>query len=309
MASRPNLDMDVLRTFVTGFELGSFARAAARLGRSQSAISTQLRRLEEQMGQPLVRKAGRGLVPTAAGERLLAYARRILDLNDEAVGVVRDVEMEGRVRLGLPQDFAETWLPRALGLFAKTHPKVRVDVRTEHNATIVERTIKGELDLSLAWGDGSDGAHAERLADLPIVWIGRPDWRGVKSLGTAPLPLIAFDPPCVFRSAGIAALDGAAIGWRVSFSSPSLAGSWAAVEAGLGVTLRTRIGLPKKLAALDPSSGLPGLPTIPLALHRAERDPDAATTSLAGIVRASIVAEVGKLGSAVRAPKKKPRRR
>ena len=92
MARRPNLDMDVLRTFVTGFELGSFARAADRLGRSQSAISTQLRKLEEQMGQPLVRKSGRGLLPTPAGERLLAYARRILDLNDETVGAVRDVE-------------------------------------------------------------------------------------------------------------------------------------------------------------------------------------------------------------------------
>jgi DNA-binding transcriptional LysR family regulator len=304
MARRPNLDMDVLRTFVTGFELGSFARAADRLGRSQSAISTQLRKLEEQIGQPLVRKSGRGLLPTAAGERLLAYARRILDLNDEAVGAVRDMEFEGRVRLGLPQDFAESWLPGALGCFGKAHPRVRVDVRTEHNATLVERTIKGELDLSLAWGDGSEAPHAERLADLAIVWIGRPDWAGMKSLGAAPLPLIAFDPPCVFRSAGIAALDAAGIGWRVSFSSPSLAGSWAAVEAGLGVTLRTRIGLPKKLMALDRSSGLPGLPPIALSLHRAERDPDGATSQLAEIVRESILEEVGQFGKT-----KKKRRR
>ncbi len=296
MAKRPNLDMDVLRTFVTGFELGSFARAAGRLGRSQSAISTQLRRLEEQMGQPLVRKAGRGLVPTPAGERLLAYARRILDLNDEAVGAVRDMEFEGRVRLGLPQDFAESWLPGALGRFGKAHPKVRVDVRTEHNATLIERTIKGELDLSLAWGDGSEAPHAERLAELAIVWIGRPGWAGVKSLGTAPLPLIAFDPPCVFRSAGIAALDAASIGWRVSFSSPSLAGSWAAVEAGLGVALRTRIGLPKKLVALGARSGLPRLPAIALSLHRAEREPNTATGQLAEIVRQSIREEVKRLG-------------
>ncbi len=302
MSRRPNLDMDVLRTFVTGFELGSFARAADRLGRSQSAISTQLRKLEEQMGQPLVRKSGRGLLPTPAGERLLAYARRILDLNDEAVGAVRDVEIEGRVRLGLPQDFAETWLPGALGRFGKAHPRVRVDVRTEHNAGLIERTIKGELDLSLAWGDGGEAPHAERLADLAIVWIARPGWAGVKSLGTAPLPLIAFDPPCVFRSAGVAALDKAGIGWRVSFSSPSLAGSWAAVEAGLGVTLRTRIGLPKKLAALDRSSGLPDLPAIALSLHRAERDPDLATRQLADIVRESILEEVGRFGTSTRKP-------
>ncbi|MBS0547282.1 MAG: LysR family transcriptional regulator [Proteobacteria bacterium] len=295
MKNRPNLDMDVLRTFAAGFELGSFARAADRLGRSQSAVSTQLRKLEEQIGQPLVRKAGRGLVPTPAGERLLAYARRILDLNDEAVGAVRDLAFEGRVRLGLPQDFAETWLPGALGRFARTHPRVRVDVRTDHNATLIGHTIKGELDLSLAWGDGGGAPHAERLADLAILWIGRPDWPGVKTLGSTPLPLIAFDPPCVFRTAGVSALDAAGIGWRVSFSSPSLAGSWAAVEAGLGVTLRTRVGLPKKLVPLGPSSGLPRLPVMPLALHRAERDPDPATGQLAAIVRESILEEVGRL--------------
>ena len=176
MARRPNLDMDVLRTFVTGFELGSFARAAERLGRSQSAISTQLRKLEEQTGQPLVRKSGRGLLPTAAGERLLAYARRILDLNDEAVGAVRDMEFEGRVRLGLPQDFAESWLPGALGRFGKAHPRVRVDVRTEHNATLVERTIKGELDL-LA-GPGATAARRRMRS-------GWPTWPSSGSAGRA----------------------------------------------------------------------------------------------------------------------------
>src|ERR1700722_19005432 len=109
MALRTNLDMDVLRTFVTGFELGSFARAADRLGRSQSAVRTQLGKLEDQVGRPLVQKSGRGLMLTTAGESLLSYARRILDLNDEALDRVRGGAVEGWVRLGLPQDFAETW--------------------------------------------------------------------------------------------------------------------------------------------------------------------------------------------------------
>src|ERR1700735_842011 len=141
MPGRTNLDMDVLRTFVTGFELGSFARAADRLGRSQSAVSTQLRKLGDQVAQPLVQKSGRGLALTTAGESLLSYARRILDLNDEALDRVRNGEVEGWVRVGLPRDFAETWLPGVLGRFARAHPKVRVEVRTERNASLIDKTI------------------------------------------------------------------------------------------------------------------------------------------------------------------------
>jgi DNA-binding transcriptional LysR family regulator len=293
MAVRTNLDMDVLRTFVAGFELGSFARAADRLGRSQSAVSTQLRKLEEQAGQPLVRKSGRGLVLTAAGESLLSYARRILELNDEAVDALRGTQVEGWVRLGLPQDFAEIWLPAVLGRFARAHPKVRIEVRAERNTHLIERMAKGELDLALCWGRGDDAPHVERVADLPIAWIGRPGWCGVPKLGSEPLPLVAFEPPCIFRSAGVAALDGAGIPWRLVFTSPSLAGLWAASEAGLGITLRTSIGIPKALSALDPAtSGLPPLPTIPLSLHRAEKEPGAAVARLADILLETIRSEL-----------------
>jgi DNA-binding transcriptional LysR family regulator len=192
MATRTNLDMDVLRTFVTGFELGSFARAAKRLGRSQSAVSTQLRKLEEQVGQPLVQKSGRGLTPTMAGESLLSYAKRLLELNDEAVDSVRGADVEGWVRLGLPQDFAESWLSAVLKRFSRAHPKVRMEVQVDRSVPLIEKTIKGELDISLAWGDGSNAPHAEKVADLPIHWIGPPDWPGIGSLGGEPLPFVAF---------------------------------------------------------------------------------------------------------------------
>jgi DNA-binding transcriptional LysR family regulator len=286
--------MDVLRTFVTGFELGSFARAADRLGRSQSAVSTQLRKLEEQAGQPLVQKSGRKLALTGAGESMLSYAKRILELNDEAVDTVRGSEVEGWVRLGLPQDFAESWLPGVLGRFARAHPKVRVEVQVDRSGPLIDKTIKGELDMSLVWGEGSDAPHAERVADFPIAWIGRSDWAGVQSLGAEPLPLIAFAPPCSFRSAGIAALDSAGIPWRIVFTSPSLSGLWAAAEAGLGITLRSAIHLPQSLSALDSTEfGLPKLPTIPLALHRAEAEPNAAVQRLTDILLDTIRDEVG----------------
>jgi DNA-binding transcriptional LysR family regulator len=294
MVSRTNLDMDVLRTFVTGFELGSFARAADRLGRSQSAVSTQLRKLEEQVGQPLVQKSGRGLVPTVAGESLLSYAKRLLELNDEAVDSVRGAEVEGWARLGLPQDFAESWLPAVLKRFSHAHPKVRVEVQVNSSVPLIEKTIKGELDVALVWGDGKDAPHAEQVADLPIRWIGRPDWPCVASLDGEPLPFAAFAPPCSFRSAAVDAMDAAGLPWRLAFTSPSLSGLWAAAEGGIGITVRTAVSMPKTLIALDPEiTGLPALPSVPLALHKADAEPAPAVIRLTDILLETSRDEIG----------------
>jgi len=277
--------MDVLRTFVTGFELGSFARAADRLGRSQSAVSTQLRKLEEQVGQPLVRKSGRGLVLTLAGESLLGYAKRILELNDAAIEVIRGSEMQGWVRLGLPQDLAESWLPAVLKRFTQAHPRVRTEVQVDRSSEMIEKVIQGELDVALVWGAEADSGRAEQVARLPIAWVAQPDWPGMQALGSEPLPLVVFAPPCSFRSAGIAALDDAGIRWRLTLTTPSLSGLWAAAEAGLGITARTPIGMPKTLSILDPvKTGLPPLPHVSLLLHRAEKQPTAAVARLTDIL-------------------------
>jgi DNA-binding transcriptional LysR family regulator len=284
MAIRINLDMDVLRTFVTGFELGSFARAAERLGRSQSAVSTQLRKLEEQVGQPLVQKAGRGLALTAAGESLLGYAKRLLDLNDEAVDRLRGTDLEGWARLGLAQDFAESWLPAVLKRFSRAYPKVLIEVQVGLGAQLVEKTLKGDLDIALVWGDGGDAPHAQRVGEMPIHWVGPPDWPGLASLGHEPLPLAAFAPPCTFRSAAVAALDEGGVPWRLVFTSPSLSGLWAAAEGGLGITARTAVSLPTTLRVLDPAStGLPALPNAALTLHQAEAELSPAVARLSEI--------------------------
>src|ERR1019366_1209895 len=126
--TRMAFDLDVLRSFVTGIELGSFAKAADRLGRSTSAVSAQLKKLEEQVGAPVLQKSGRGMVPTAAGETMLAYARRLLALNDEAAVAVRGCDLQGWVRLGVQGEFGEHVLADILGRFARAHPKVRIDV-------------------------------------------------------------------------------------------------------------------------------------------------------------------------------------
>jgi DNA-binding transcriptional LysR family regulator len=284
--TKVNFDLDVLRTFATGIELGSFAKAADRLGRSTSAVSAQLKKLEEQAGTGLLRKEGRGLALTGAGETMLAYARRLLDLNDEAVAAIHAGEIEGWVRLGLQEDFAESFLPNVLGRFARAHPKVRIEARVARNSELIERVTSGRLDLALAWGDGSAGPHAERLAEISMRWIGpanqEPIWRLTEG---EPMPLAALEAPCVFRNAATKALDKAGFGWRLAFETPSLGGLWAATAAGLGVTARTEIGLPSSVRALQPGEkGLPPLPPLSLSLHRAEASSGPATARLAAIM-------------------------
>ncbi|CAA2099502.1 HTH-type transcriptional regulator GltR [Methylobacterium bullatum] len=278
-----NLDMDVLRTFVTGIELGSFARAASRLGRSPSAISLQLRKLEDQVGQVLVQKQGRGLVLTEAGETMIGYARRLLELNDAALSALGSPALSGRVRIGLPQDFAETWLPETLGRFARLHPGVRIDAHVDRNATLRSRLDEGQLDLALLWDEDGGEREGAVLGTLPMAWIG--PRRGVTPGTDRPLPLVLFGSPCIFRHATLNALDAAAISWRISFSSPGLAGLWAAVSAGLGLTVRTPHGLPASLTALDPEeSGLPRLPSLSLHLLKARARSDPAVERLASLL-------------------------
>ncbi len=262
-----NLDISILRTLVTAQDLGGFGRAAEQIGRSQSAVSLQMRKLERQLGEPLFRKQGRGLALTEAGDAVLAYARRILELNDEAVAAVRGAAIDGRVRFGMPGDFAETWLPAVLGRFKRAHPAVRIEASVDRNAVLLERLDKGQLDLALVFGGGARG-DAETLTRLPMAWIG--DRERSWSAGE-PVPLAVFEPPCVFRQPATAALDAAGIPWRIAFSSPSLSALWAAVDAGLGITVRTGISLPSHLHVLGARDGLPPLPSIDLSLHGAGR--------------------------------------
>lgn len=285
-----NLDMDALRSFVVGLDAGSFAKAAELLGRSTSAVSAQLKKLEDQTGVALMRKSGRGLVPTDGGEALLSYARRLIDLNDEAIGAVRGVELEGWIRLGLQEDFGEVVLPRVLGRFARSHPKVRIEGRIGRNSELTAKVASGHLDLALAWDGGAPSPTAERIAALPLCWLGPADGEPIWQAGRGePLPLAALEAPCLLRTIACEHLDRAGIAWRVAFVSPSLGGLWAATAAGLGVALRTPVGRPASVEPLDPAAhGLPALPSLGLVLHRADRDIGPIGEHLAAIIRQAL---------------------
>lgn len=283
---RVHFDLDVLRTFVTGVELGSFAKAAERLSRSTSAVSAQLKKLEEQAGMPVLRKSGRGMALTEAGETMLAYARRLLELNDEAAAALHGADLEGWVRLGLPEDFGESLLTEVLGRFARSHPRVKVEVRIARHAELLERIGTGRLDLALAWDAGVSTPHEQHLGSVPLRWIGGADaahaWPRPDD---EPLPLVMLEAPCIMRSAATTALDRANIPWRIAFTSASLAGTWAAVAAGLGVSLRTPYGLPPSVRALLPhETALPALGELGLRLHRAEAEATPAVERLATIL-------------------------
>lgn len=274
------LDLEVLRSFATGVELGSFAQAAERLNRSTSAVSAQLKKLEEQAGQPLLHKAGRGLALTPAGEVLLGYARRLLELNDEAVHAMRGDRLEGQVRFGMPEDFGETLLPAILARFAKTYPKVHVDINVTRNQQLLDALVKGDLDVALAWDNGQSWLHGHMVGTLPLCWIDSETSPNSWQKGE-PIPLATFEAPCLMRDHACMALDHAGLEWRQAFTSSSLGGIWAAVAAGLGITIRTPAGLPDHLRIRH---DLPPLPQIQLMLYQANAQLNDSSRRLMDIV-------------------------
>lgn len=290
-------DLDVLRTFCTGVELGSFARAADRLGRSTSAVSAQLKKLESQCGTPLLRKSGRGLVLTEAGETLRGYALRLLELNDRAVAAVRGSELRGLVRLGLQEDLGESVLPHVLGQFARAHPHVRIEASVARSDELRERIALGQFDLALLWDVGMNHAcvHGEHIMRLPLQWIGPASldaadagWaRGLNggAQGDEALPLAMLEAPCPLRDIVTAALDKKGLAWRHAFNSASLTAVWAATAAGLGLSVRTPFGLPAHVRPLDAQAlGLPALPSMDLILGRAALDAPEPVDRLARIL-------------------------
>lgn len=282
---RPTFDLDVLRTFVTGVEFNSFAKAADRLGRSTSAVSAQLKKLEEQVGTPVLTKSGRGLVLTPTGETLLSHARRLLELNDGIFQTLHESQTAGTVRLGLQEDFGEHFLSDILRRFVQTYPRVNLEVRIARNAELLALVESADLDLALTWDTGHLSPYATRLGETQMHWIGARDMPLLAALDDSSLPLIMFDAPCVLRSAATQALDAAQIPWRIALTSPSVGGIWAAVAAGLGLTLRTRIGLPSHLTVV---SGLPPVPSLGYVLHSNGDDLTPAAQQLAALIKTSL---------------------
>ena len=265
--SHPSLDPDLLRTFTCIAEDGSFTRAAQRVGRTQSAVSMQMQRLEGLLGQRLLsRGKGAAVQLTPHGEFLLHRARDLLALNDEIWTSFRSPTVHGTIRLGTPDDYALRYLPGILKRFAESHPSVQVEVLCLPSSDLVEKLREGELDLTLC-SDGHQpaGFTVEPLWRGPLVWI--------TSIRHAPhrldpLPVALARDQCTWAAAAIRALDAAGRRYRVAYRSATQLGTHAPVVAGLAVTVSTISWLPEGLRPVRPEEGLPTLPEFAICMLR-----------------------------------------
>ena len=262
----PLLDLDLLRTFVWAAQTGSFKEAAERVGRTQSAVSLQMHRLEQLMAVAAFERSGRGITLSAAGTILLGYARRMLALNDETVQAVSGVGVRGSVRLGLLQDFAETVLPGVLATFSRAHPSIEIDVQVERSVDLIQGIRTRRLDLALLFSRGKLEVSSTRIGKLPMKWVVYPGFQPEE-----PLRMVLFAAPCLFRQAALTLL--AQKQWKQTFSSSSLAGTWAAVEAGLGISLRTELGIPDHLETVSRLPGTGRLPMVDIVLLQSRTTP------------------------------------
>jgi DNA-binding transcriptional LysR family regulator len=263
------LDLAVLRTLIAAVEGGSFAAAARKVGRSESAVSLQLRGLERQLGEPVFVRTGNQMTLTSAGSRLVVYARRLLDLNDEALSARPDDPSKGYVRLGVPHDVAATWLPAVLAGFRRSHPSANIRVTEGRSSILLSRLSENRIDLAVVFS-ATRPANALWSAHLPMVCLGRSDFSLKEN---EPVQLAAFDPPCFFRAAAVASLERADVSWSIGYASNTLPDLWSAVNVGLGVAVRTPAAVPVGLKVLDSRCGLPELPPFYVSLCGPEVEP------------------------------------
>lgn len=274
-----NLPTNLLRSFVAIVDTGSMLNASEQVFVTQSALSLQIKRLEELVQQTLFLREGRRLNLTPAGEVMLDYARRVLLLHDEAVAAVSAGRFAGPARIGMVQDFADTLLSGLLSRFSELHPDAQIYARVAGTAELQALLDRRELDILLGFAAPND-AHAVTVA--PMAWYGEPALAD-RSI----IPLAVLEEPCRFREAAIRGLEDAGLQWRIAVETPNLATLKAAVGAGLGITCRTHLFIGEELTLTH--ERLPELPRV-AAIMRAGEKLDSAAQRLAELARETVQA-------------------
>ncbi|AXA41399.1 DNA-binding transcriptional LysR family regulator [Rhizobium leguminosarum] len=258
------LDLDQLQTFIAIVDSGSFTKAADRVYKTQSAVSMQMRRLEERIGKQLFIKDGRGNRLTVEGEKLLNYARRIIRLNNEAIAAFDDNRLEGMLRIGTPDDYADRYMPEIIGRFAKTHPNVELYIVCEPSVDLAERMHKGELDIALVTHN-----PRERMSDVvrtePLCWVGSAN-HPIRD--DAPVPLAVGRRDCQWRQLACSALDAVGREHQILFTSWSCTVVAAAVLAGMAVSVMPESALRTGMKVLSQADGFPALPPVQIGIMK-----------------------------------------
>ncbi|MHA2938174.1 LysR substrate-binding domain-containing protein [Vibrio sp. RC27] len=256
-----NLDTELLRTLIAIADTGSYAGAATTVHRSQSAISMQVKRLEEVVKQPIFEKQGRRSVLTSQGENLLLYARRIVKLQDEVMSTLANPEIQGEVRFGVCDDYVTSLIPPILVSFAEKYPNVHIKLHSLSSSQLIEHTLQGEFDFSLV-NLFANEANYEVLVTCPLVWVSSANKLTHEQ---SPLPL-ALEGVCRWGKWAQQALDDTGINYRLAYSSPSHDGVSAFVHSGLAVAVMSQITVTPDLRILREADGFPALPQTSIGL-------------------------------------------
>lgn len=262
-----SLDTFSLKCFIAVAETGSFTRAAERVKRTQSAVSQQIAKLEKLLGKDLVRRGKKvGLTPN--GEIFLQHAIKIFTMHCEAMDKFKEPELEGEVRFGLPEDFASLYLSDILADFSRIHPRILLNIECDLTLNLFDRFKNKEFDLVLVkMHRPEDFPNGFEVWSEPLRWVGDPALIDQNK----PVPLVLSPQPCVYRSSGLKALEKGSRSWRLVFTSPSYAGTVAAVKAGMGVTIMPETMIPDGLSPIDHTL-LPALSSIHVSIIKQEAD-------------------------------------
>ena len=275
-----NLDLTALRSFVTVAETGGVTKAAYQLHLTQSAVSMQLKRLEESLNQPLLDRSGRGVALTNQGELLLSYGRRMLALNDEAIARMTDDVYEGEIRFGVPCDIIYPNIPNILQRFAQAFPRVRVNLYSSYTSKLKSKIENGDLDLILTTEDEC-GAQGETICMQRLVWVGAPSGSAFRA---RPLRL-AFERDCLFRPWVQRALDKRGIAWEMAVDTRATRTVEASVSADLAVHAMLESAVSPHLEPVSHGGTLPDLPSTRINMYRAQNAKGALVDALEEMVR------------------------
>lgn len=277
-----NIDLTALRSFAAVAETGGVTRAAGLLNLTQSAVSMQLKRLEEALDLQLLDRSGRGVELTAAGEQLLGYARRILALNDEIYSRLTHQAFEGEIVLGVPHDIVYPLIPKILQRFNADYPRVKVQLVSSFTRNLKDQFDRGECDMILTTEVGVEPT-GETLTELPLIWVGAP---GGVAWKHRPLRL-AYEHKCIFRGLVLGALEKAGIEWEMTVEADSCRTVEASVSADLAVHTVLEGTIPPYLEAIHHGGSLPDFPMTQVNLYVSDPGKSPTIAALADLVRSS----------------------
>jgi DNA-binding transcriptional LysR family regulator len=287
------LSLDNLRTFAAIVDLGGFAKAGEQLGRSQPAVSLQIKRLEQQLATRLFDKKGQRHLVNQDGLKLYRAAKELLTLNDNIFQQFQQTSLKGRLRLGIPNEFATTLLPSIIGEFGQLYPEVSLEVTSALSRQLLSDADKPNYDLIMALGPqssfvGKDTSanHAELLLTDDLVWVGDHHTQVTSDY----LPLVLAPDGCVYRSRAIDRLKRQTTQWRIKYCNADLSGITAAIKQGLGITVLAKSSVPSDLKIIT-STDLPKLGTINIYLFEQSANNPKATKTLVDFIRQKIISK------------------